>query len=197
MRPIGCYLISTRDKGIVMKPDHTKSFKCWVDTDFAGNWHEPGATKDPMTAKSWSGWVITYAGCPITWSSKLQTLTALSTMEAEYIALLSALRDQILIMQLLKQVIARGIDEKFTPPRVHCMAFEDNGGAIELVRQPKIWPQMKHINNYYHHFCSYTKGSNPEITTWAVSTEDQLGDMFTKPLPEALFTKFWHLIMGW
>ena len=77
VRAIGCYLIGTRDKGIMMKPDHTKSFECWVDADFAGNWYEPGATKDPMNAKSWSGWVIMYVGCPITWSSKLQTLMAL------------------------------------------------------------------------------------------------------------------------
>ena len=46
-----------------------------------------------MTAKSQSGWVITYAGCPITWSSKLQTFMALSTMEAEYVTLSSANRN--------------------------------------------------------------------------------------------------------
>ena len=194
VRAIGHYLIGTRDKGVVMKPDNTKSFECWADADFAGNWYKPGATKDPMTAKSRSGWVITYAGCPITWSSKLQTLTAL---EAEYITLSSALRDQIPIMELLKEVIERGINEKFMPPRVHCTAFEDNGGAIELVRLLKIGPQTKHINNYYHHFCMHTEGNDPEITVQAVSTEDQLGDMFTKLLPDTLFTKFRHLIMGW
>ena len=98
VRTIGRYLIGTRDKGITMKLDYTKSFKCWMDADFAGNWYEPGATKDPMTTKSRSRWVIMYAGCPITWSSKLQTLTALSTTEAKYVVLSSALRDQILIM---------------------------------------------------------------------------------------------------
>ena len=196
VRAIGHYMIGTRDKGIVMKLDHAKSFECWVDADFTGNWYEPGATKDPMMAKSWSGWVITYAGCPITWSSKLQTLTALSTMEAKYVALSSALRDQIPTMQLLKEVIARGINDKFMPPQVHCTAFKDNGGAIKLVWLPKIWPQTKHINIYYHHFCAHTEGNDPEITVRAVSTEDQLGDMFTKPLPEALFPKFRHLIMG-
>ena len=51
-RTIRCYLIGTRDKGIVMRLDHTKSFECWVDVDFMGNWYEPRATKDPMTAKS-------------------------------------------------------------------------------------------------------------------------------------------------
>ena len=85
VRTIGHYLIGTRDKGIVMRPDHTKSFEYWVDADYAGNWYEPGAAKDPMTAKSQSRWVIMYAGCPITWSSKLQTLMVLSTTEAEYV----------------------------------------------------------------------------------------------------------------
>ena len=91
VRAIGHYLIGMRDKGIVMKLDHTKSFECWVDANFAGNWYEPGAMKDPMTTKSRSGWVITYTRCPITWSSKLQTLMALSTTEADYVALSLAL----------------------------------------------------------------------------------------------------------
>ena len=57
-----------------------------------------------------------YAGCPITWWSKLQTtLTALSTTEAEYVALSSALRDQIPIMQLMKEAMKQGIDVKFVP----------------------------------------------------------------------------------
>ena len=132
------YLIGTRDKGIVMRPDHTKSFECWVDADYAGNWYDPRAAKDPMTAKSQSRWVITYAGCPITWSSKLQMLMALLTTEAEYITLSSALRDQILMMQLMKEVIDCGIDVKFAPPHVHCMALEDNGVAIKLMQLPKI-----------------------------------------------------------
>ena len=167
MRTIGHYLIGTRDKGIMMRPDHTKSFECWMDADFAGSWYEPRAAKDPMTAKSRSRWVIMYARCPITWSSKIQTLTVLSTMEAEYIALSSALRDQIPIMQLMKEVINQGIDANFAPPRVHCTVFEDNGVAIKLVQLPKIRPRMKHTNNYYHHFHSYTEGNDPEITIWA------------------------------
>ena len=139
MRTIGHYLIGTRAKGIVMRPDHTKSFECWEDADFAGNWYEPWAAKDPMTAKSQPRWTIMYAGCHITWSSKLQTLMALSTMKAQYVVLSSALRDQIPIMQLMKEVINRRIDVKFAPPRVYS-TFEDNGGAIKLVWLPKIRP---------------------------------------------------------
>ena len=42
------------------------------------------------------------------------------------------------------------IDE--LPPRVHCTVFEDNSGALELARLPKIRPRTKHINQAYHHF---------------------------------------------
>ena len=52
VRTIGRYLRGTRDKGIVMRPDHTKSFECWVDADYTGTWYKPRAMKDPMTAKS-------------------------------------------------------------------------------------------------------------------------------------------------
>ena len=47
VRTIGHYLIGTRDKGIMMILDYTKSFECWVDADFAGKWYEPRTTKDP------------------------------------------------------------------------------------------------------------------------------------------------------
>ena len=42
-----------------------------------------------------------YAGCPLTWSSKIQTEIALSTTEAEYIALSQSLREVIPMMNLL------------------------------------------------------------------------------------------------
>ena len=52
VRTIGCYLVGTRDKDIMMRLDYTKSFECWEDAHLAGNWYEPRAAKDPMTAKS-------------------------------------------------------------------------------------------------------------------------------------------------
>ncbi|KAL7573659.1 hypothetical protein ACA910_008346 [Epithemia clementina (nom. ined.)] len=63
---IGRYLLGTRDKGILLQPDGSKSFECWADADFSGNWKKQTAHKDPMTSKSRSGWIITFAGCPIT-----------------------------------------------------------------------------------------------------------------------------------
>jgi hypothetical protein len=45
---------------------------------------------DAMTAKSWTGFTITYGGCPITWSSKVQRDAALSSTESKYIAMSEA-----------------------------------------------------------------------------------------------------------
>ena len=92
---IGQYLKGTPHEGITLCPDTQQSFQCLVDADFAGKWKPEGSHQHPMTAKSRSGWIIQYAGCPITWASKLQTLTALSTTEAEYVVLSMVMREQL------------------------------------------------------------------------------------------------------
>ena len=70
-----------------------------------------------MMAKSRAGWVISYAGCPISWASKLQTITALSTTKAEYVALSMRLRDVIPLKVLLKEVQTFSVQVSDTPPQ--------------------------------------------------------------------------------
>ena len=59
---------------------------------------------------------------------------------------------------------------------------------------PKICPHTKHINNAYHHFCEFKQlasdGTKPTVEIAPVSTEEQLGDMLTKPLPAPAIIKF-------
>jgi hypothetical protein len=85
LRYIGKYLIGTKDEGIYLDPRHDKSFECWVDADFLKG--APDMHLDAMTVKPHTGFLITYAGCPITWGSKLQQESALSMMESEYMAI--------------------------------------------------------------------------------------------------------------
>ena len=114
------YLLATRDKGLIIRPNEQRLFECWVDADFAGNWLKKDAHVDPMTSKSRSGCLIRFAGAPITWSSKIQTITALSTTEAEYIALSTSLREVIPLMGMLKEATGHGLSVKFLPPQIHC-----------------------------------------------------------------------------
>ena len=83
-------------------PKKNEAFKVYADANFAGNWFKEYAEFDPAAAKSRSGWVITYANCTILWASKMQSQVALSTTEAEYISLSSALQDVIPPMDLAK-----------------------------------------------------------------------------------------------
>ena len=58
----------------------------YPDADFAGLCGYE-KTMDPVSVKSWTGFIITVAESPVLWQSKLQTETTLSTMEAEVVAL--------------------------------------------------------------------------------------------------------------
>ena len=71
---------------MILSPSSTLNVDCYVDADFAGLWKSEDP-HDPISVKSRSGHLITFTGCPLLWSSELQTQIALSTMEAEYIAL--------------------------------------------------------------------------------------------------------------
>jgi hypothetical protein len=85
-------------------------------------------------------WIVFYAGCPVCWASKLQSQVALSTTEAEYIAMSMALRDVIPVMNLIGEMKNKGFQVICTQPYVYCTVFEDNSGALELARLPKLRP---------------------------------------------------------
>jgi hypothetical protein len=132
---------------------------------------------------------------PYYWGSQLQTEIALSTTEAEYLALSTALRNAIPIMCLVKE-IKRNLELPMdTVPKVHCTLFEDNSGAVELAKVPKMRPHTKHINPKYHHFRKYVH--NGFVKVVQVSTNDQWADISTKNLPRDLFLHFRKKILGW
>jgi hypothetical protein len=81
--------------------------------------------------------IIFYRGCPVSWASKIQSQIALSTTEAEYIAMSQALRDVILIMNLLLGMREQNFKVICIKPYVYCKVFEDKAGALECARLPK------------------------------------------------------------
>ena len=168
---------------------------------FAGGFDRRIAGTDPTTSKSRSGWASTYAGCPVTWASKLQMLTALSTTEAEYIALSTTCRELIPMLEFTKEMRSYHIKSHPATAKIHCKIFEVNGRALEMARIPKLCPCTKHINNAYHHFREYTQpasdGAKPTVEIVPVSTEEQLGDMLTKPLLAPAYIKFRKNLLVW
>jgi hypothetical protein len=103
VKRICCYLAGTPDKGLLFTPDPTQSLHCFMDADFAGLWNV-GDSQDPISVMLQTGFVLVYSGCPLLWLSKLQTEVALSTTEAEYIALSQSLCDVIPLLGLLAEL---------------------------------------------------------------------------------------------
>jgi hypothetical protein len=113
----GRYLLGTKDKGLIMRPNQ-EGMECWVDAAHASEWNNKTASNDPNTARSRMGYVITYAGCPMHWSSKMQTEIALSTTEVEYIALSQAMREVLPIIWLMIEARKQGIPVLHATPRI-------------------------------------------------------------------------------
>ena len=133
-------------------------------------------------------------GCPILWCSKMQTEVALSTTEAEYIALSQSMRDVLPIISLIEEVNVV-LQIKGQQPTLYCTVFEDNNGALELANAPKMRPRTKHIALKYHHFRQAV--SDKRVRIKPIDTKEQLADIFTKPLYKPLFEYLREQFLGW
>jgi hypothetical protein len=186
--------MAIKDKGLILRPDVLKSFEVHVDCDFAGNWVKEAAMGDPPTAKSRTGYVISYGGCPIIWASKLQTEVVLCT-DSKYVGLSESLQVTMVMMNLLSELREFGIPIAKTTPSVFCKLFKDNAGATYLATVPKVRPRIWHINQKYHHFREWVKSGL--IAVLPIDTLNQPADLSTKPLDPSSFVKFRKAIMGW
>jgi hypothetical protein len=193
---IGRYLKGTLDKGIFMNPSNNLTLDCYPDADFAGLWKHEHAD-DPHCVRSRTGYVITLAGCPIIWASKMQTEIALSTMEAEYIALSTACRDLFPLIDKLTELTSF-LNLPFAPgSNMHVRIHEDNVGALTLGKlEPRhMTPRSKHYAVKYHWFREHLGPRNIELVK--IASADQLGDIFTNGLTSRTFANMRKQLMGW
>ncbi len=180
---LGRYLAGTKERGIVYELDKSMGIECYVDADFAGGWNVTTST-DADNIISRTRFVITYANCPIYWASCPQIEIALSTAEAEYIALSYALRKVIPLMTLMKELHTI-FPVHINKPNFFCKVHEDNQSIIGMAKSDKLTPQAKHIALKYHHFCSHVKNGHIEISYYP--TENQKANLLTKSLADAAF----------
>jgi hypothetical protein len=88
------------NKGLVLRLSDTLDIDRYVDADVAGLWPQENIL-DPTGVKSRIGFSICIANCPVIWSPKLKSEIATSTMESEYSAFSSAIRDLLPLRELL------------------------------------------------------------------------------------------------
>ena len=139
------------------------------DADYAG---------DKVDRKSTSGTCHLLGRSLVCWSSKKQNCVSLSTAESEYIAAGSCCAQLLWMKQTLKDY---GINLKQVP------LFCDNESAIKIANNPVQHSKTKHIEILHHFLRGHVL--KDDISIDHISTEDQLADIFTKPLDEKRFCK--------
>ena len=194
---IGQYLKRTADKGLILMPSKIMELDCFVDADFAGLWNVEDH-QNPLSVKSRTGYVINLAECPIIWVSKLQSDIALSTMEAEYNALSTAMKDLLPLKRLVEKVASSVGLELQTIIEMRTTVWEDNSGALTLANlEPgRMTPRSKHYGVKYHWFRSHLKPNNIEVIK--IDTADQQADILTnKGLRTQKFEANRKQLLGW
>ena len=195
LKCIGRYLKQTSDRGMVMNPSsNVCKINAYPSADFAGMYGHEDHT-DPACAKSRTGFIITFAECPVFWQSKLQTETALSTMEAEIIALSACCRELFPIIDMVRSM-AEATNLPVGDTTMNVSIHEDNSGALVLAQTlpPQFTPRSKYyaIKTIWFREEIFKRG----IKLNKIDTIEQLGDIFTKGLSRVVFEYLRKKIMG-
>ena len=117
------------------------------------------------------GMLFFYAGCAVSWSSRLHTYVTTSTNHSEYCALAKAAREAKYINSLF---IFMGRPEDVSPIDL----FGDNSGAVSLANNVVEQTKTKHVDIADHY--SRELISSGVITATRISKKLQLADIFTK-----------------
>ena len=125
--------------------------------------------------------------------SKLQSEIALSTCESECIALSSALREVLPMIELAKE-LSSFVTLHGSKPKFNVTVHEDNKSCIAVAESNKPPLRTKHIAVKYHHFRNHI---NKSIFLKCIDTHDQVADIFTKPVDPGTFFRLRKILCGW
>ena len=166
------YIKGTIDHGVLMpkkkKNGSDAEVYGYTDSDFSGDQDEK---------KSTAGHIFMIEGAPISWSSRKQSIVALSSCEAEYVAASYAACQAAWIEMLLEEL-------KIMEPK-KIKLFVDNKSAINLANHPMSHGRSKHIERRYHFLRDQVNKGKLELEY--CKTEVQLADILTKPLKKVWF----------
>lgn len=135
----------------------------YSDSDYAG---------DLDSRRSTTGFVFKFRGSVLSWGSARQATVAMSTCEAEYIALAEAFKEGLWISRLLSK-LGQNFDGGFI---IYC----DHRGAVALAANSGHHKRTKHIDVRYHAVREAVEAG--PLSVQPISTRYQLADVLTKAL---------------
>lgn len=163
------YLHKTKSYGLCFVKDSTE-LEGFVDSDWGSS---------SFDRKSYSGFCFKLSSSVISWKSQKQKTVALSSTEAEYVAISEACKEAIYLRNLVFELTNE----------LHCLTlFNDNQSAQKLCLSHNLHEKSKHID-VRHHFVKEAV-DNGWIRTQYLSTSEMPADILTKGLPPVKHYKF-------
>ncbi|CAD6928695.1 unnamed protein product [Tilletia caries] len=164
------YLAGTIDMKLRIAAHSQDDVVAYSDSDFGGD----------HSAKSTSGWCVSVYGATVAWGSKLQTLVADSTAQAELIAVWQTSREVMAIRRFFEDLGFR-VDGEGQPSVIYC----DNQPAIHIISNPVSNGLTRHMERKY--LSTREQQERGFINIKYINTRDNPSDMFTKSLPPITF----------
>ena len=118
-------------------------------------------------------------------------------MEAEYVALSTALRDFIPMKELIIELSdAVGLKSEHLAA-IKSTVWEDNDGCRKLanLEMPRMTPRSKHYAVKYHWFRTHLEPNG--IVIERVDSDNNIADLLTKGLLGEKFQALRKLLCGW
>ena len=134
--------------------------------------------------RSRSGYVFILGNCALSWNSRLQSTVALSSTEAEYMAMCEGVKEAIYLKGILTEIKKN--------PKLPIIIFEDNNSAMNPVHHKRT----THIDIRYHFIRKHTC-EDSTIKFVSIPTNKQVADHFTKGLPSPAFLRHLDVYMGY
>jgi hypothetical protein len=134
--------------------------------------------EDLVPHKSTTGFVFMLNGEAVSWGSNKQQSVATSNVQAKFIAASHAIKEGVWLGSLLEELgqSVSGVELRM-----------DNMGCIANLQNHVLSKYTKHISVCYHQ--AREKVAWGQITLVYVNTEDNVADIFTKPLPSPSYLK--------
>ena len=165
------YLKGTKNHGLKYVHNEDNRLIGYTDSDWGGSLDD---------GKSTSGYVFFLGTNAISWSSKKQKTTALSSTEAEYVSATEASCEAV----WLRRILADLEQVQNDPTIIYC----DNKSAIAMTENPVFHSQTKHIKLRYHFIRDLVQ--EEEIRLDYIGTNEQVADMLTKSVSSNKFAYF-------
>ena len=162
------YSVGTCDYKLVYTHEGDKGLVAYTDSDWAA---------DKIQHRSITGYFFKLANGIILWRSHAQKTIALSSTEAEYMAISDCSRQVIWIKTLIKEL---GIKIR------SILIYGDNQGSIFIASNAVQESRTKHIDIHYHYICELVVAKEVEIQF--MPGEMNPTNMFTKNLQKIKFT---------